>query len=142
MASQAINSNTILHSLLSTSTTEENTSPQYKFIVTSTIIQHAPPKPSATSSSSTSTSTSTAAITTLEATPLEDAKSESTPTTTAPAVSEPAATSAAGSSGGKRGMHSATGAYWNSEKDGMWSFKWDGGERGFDVVVSVVWVGV
>lgn len=42
-------------------------------------------------------------------------------------------------------MHSATGAYWNSEKDGMWSFKWDGkeeGERGFDVVVSVVWVGV
>ena len=49
-------------------------------------------------------------------------------------------------------MHSASGAYWNNEKDGMWSFKWEGsgegegdgkeGGRGFDVVVSVVWVSV
>ena len=48
---------------------------------------------------------------------------------------------------GKRGMHSASGAYWNNERDGMWSCKWDGegpeaGGRGFDVVVSVVWVSV
>lgn len=44
---------------------------------------------------------------------------------------------------GRRGMHSATGAYWNEETDGMWSFKWEGGEgRGMDVVVSVIWVAV
>ena len=43
----------------------------------------------------------------------------------------------------RRGMHSATGAYWNGEKDGMWSFKSEGGEgRGFDVVISVVWISV
>jgi hypothetical protein len=27
--------------------------------------------------------------------------------------------------GGRRGMHSACGAYWNNEKDGMWSFKFE-----------------
>ncbi len=44
---------------------------------------------------------------------------------------------------GKRGMHSASGAYWNNERDGMWSFKWEGaGGREFDVVVSVVWISV
>lgn len=46
----------------------------------------------------------------------------------------------AGAHGGRRGMHSATGAYWNEERDGMWSFKWDGGEeKGMDVVVAVLW---
>lgn len=40
-------------------------------------------------------------------------------------------------------MHSAAGAYWNNEKDGMWSYKYDGGEkRGMDVVVMVMWVGL
>ena len=44
---------------------------------------------------------------------------------------------------GRRGMHSASGAYWNGERDGMWSCKYEGGvERGMDVVVSVMWVGV
>ncbi len=34
---------------------------------------------------------------------------------------------------GKRGMHSASGAYWNSEKDGMWNFKYEKSEsKGFD----------
>ena len=44
----------------------------------------------------------------------------------------------------RRGMHSATGAFWDSQKDGMWSFKYEGGEegRGFDVVVSVVWISI
>lgn len=38
-------------------------------------------------------------------------------------------------------MHSAAGAYWNSEKDGMWSFKYDGGEKkGLDVVINVMWI--
>ena len=44
---------------------------------------------------------------------------------------------------GRRGMHSASGAYWNNERDGMWSFKWEGGEgRGMDIVVSVMWIAV
>jgi len=44
---------------------------------------------------------------------------------------------------GRRGMHSATGAFWNNERDGMWSYKYEGGEsKGFDIVVSVVWIGI
>lgn len=44
---------------------------------------------------------------------------------------------------GRRGMHSASGAYWNNEKDGMWSFKWAGGEaKGMDIVISVMWIAV
>jgi hypothetical protein len=44
---------------------------------------------------------------------------------------------------GRRGMHSASGAYWNNERDGMWSFKYEGGEsKGMDIVVSVMWIGV
>ncbi|KFX95095.1 hypothetical protein O988_05974, partial [Pseudogymnoascus sp. VKM F-3808] len=42
---------------------------------------------------------------------------------------------------GRRGMNSATGAYWNEATDGMWSFKFEGG-RGLDVVISVIWVGL
>jgi hypothetical protein len=42
---------------------------------------------------------------------------------------------------GRRGMHSAAGAYWNNEKDGMWSYKYEGGDvRGMDVVIMVMWV--
>jgi len=38
-------------------------------------------------------------------------------------------------------MHSATGAYWNNETDGMWSWKYEGGEaKGMDVVVSIIWI--
>lgn len=44
---------------------------------------------------------------------------------------------------GRRGMHSASGAYWNNEKDGMWSYKYEGGvDKGMDVVVSVMWIAV
>ena len=44
-----------------------------------------------------------------------------------------------------RGMHAASAALWNSEKDGMWSFRYgaedgEGGKRGFDVVITVVWI--
>jgi hypothetical protein len=44
---------------------------------------------------------------------------------------------------GRRGMHSATQAFWNEQTDGMWSFKYDGGEgKGMDVVISVIWISV
>jgi len=40
-------------------------------------------------------------------------------------------------------MHSATGAYWNNATDGMWSWKYEGGEaKGMDVVVSVIWIAI
>jgi len=46
-----------------------------------------------------------------------------------------------GGAAGKRGMHSASGAYWNSESDGMWNFKYEKSEsKGFDVVISVIWI--
>lgn len=44
---------------------------------------------------------------------------------------------------GRRGMHSASGAYWNNSKDGMWSTKWEGGEdKGMDIVVAIMWIAV
>ncbi|KAI5844119.1 Tctex-1 [Tricharina praecox] len=48
--------------------------------------------------------------------------------------------SAAAGGQGRRGMHSAQGAYWNNETDGMWSFKFD--SKAMDVVISVIWVAV
>ncbi|KAF2652490.1 hypothetical protein K491DRAFT_760352 [Lophiostoma macrostomum CBS 122681] len=47
------------------------------------------------------------------------------------------------STAGRRGMHSAVGAYWNGDKDGTWSFKWEGAEaKGMDIVLSITWIGV
>ncbi|KAK4229440.1 Tctex-1 [Podospora fimiseda] len=43
---------------------------------------------------------------------------------------------------GRRGMHSATGGYWNEKTDGMWSFKYDGEAKGLDVVIMVIWIAV
>jgi dynein light chain Tctex-type 1 len=48
----------------------------------------------------------------------------------------------AGSGGtAKRGMNSAVGAYWNSSKDGMWTYKYDTTDKmGFEVVITVIWI--
>ncbi|KAF1814425.1 putative dynein light chain protein [Eremomyces bilateralis CBS 781.70] len=65
---------------------------------------------------------------------------------TAPLVSETTQEpdqEAAHSKAGRRGMHSAAAAFWNSEKDGMWSTKYEGGEaKGMDVVLTVMWIAV
>ena len=51
--------------------------------------------------------------------------------------------SASGGSGEKRGMFSSVGAYWNQEKDGMWSFKHDAGEKlGLEIVMSIIWISI
>ena len=42
---------------------------------------------------------------------------------------------------GRVGMHCASGAYWNNEKDGMWSWKYNG-VQALDVVISVMWLAV
>ena len=48
-----------------------------------------------------------------------------------------------GGGGDDGGMHFASGAYWNNERDGMWSCEWGGEEgRGFYVVVRVEWISV
>lgn len=40
-------------------------------------------------------------------------------------------------------MHSAVGAYWNNEKDGTYSFKWEAGElKGMDIVVIITWIAI
>ncbi|KAL5120080.1 hypothetical protein ACEQ8H_001905 [Pleosporales sp. CAS-2024a] len=44
---------------------------------------------------------------------------------------------------GRRGMHSAVGAYWNNEKDGTYSYKWEAAlQKGMDVVIAITWVAI
>ncbi|KKA27982.1 hypothetical protein TD95_005332 [Thielaviopsis punctulata] len=44
-------------------------------------------------------------------------------------------------SGARRGMHSATAAFWDDARDGMWSYKYDGGaSKGLDIIIMLVWV--
>ena len=94
--------NSILGALVEETANPSCTSPpqpQFKYVVNSTIIQHA-------AASSTSS---------------EEIKK----------------------AGGRRGMHAASGAYWNNEKDGMWSFKYPGADsKGLDVVIGIIWVWV
>ncbi|KAI4169493.1 MAG: hypothetical protein LQ348_007258, partial [Seirophora lacunosa] len=50
-------------------------------------------------------------------------------------------TSQSAASIGRMGMHSASGAYWNNLKDGMWHWKYTGAdEKGFNVVLSIIWI--
>lgn len=120
--------NSILRSLISESSPAGG-SPSYKYAVNSTIIQHLVPtsalnKPKTPTSSVKSGEAGDEKITT------SDMKTEATSTDGKPHV-------------GRRGMHSATGAYWNEKTDGMWSFKYEGGEsKGLDVVISVIWISI
>lgn len=119
--------NSILKSLISESSPTGGT-PSFKYAVNSTIIQHLVPtsalKSKATQESSGASTSDDAKITT------SDVKTEATGTDGKPHV-------------GRRGMHSATGAYWNEKTDGMWSFKYEGGEsKGLDVVISVIWISI
>ncbi|KAA8652183.1 hypothetical protein EYZ11_000488 [Aspergillus tanneri] len=58
-------------------------------------------------------------------------------------IDKSVAAGGAASNAGKRGMHSASGAFWDVKRDGMWTFKYPGAdERGLDVVVSVTWFAV
>lgn len=41
---------------------------------------------------------------------------------------------------GVRGMHAASGAYWDVSRDGTWSFKYPGAaEKGLDAVLTISW---
>jgi len=114
--------NSILKSVISEATPEGAKAPSYKFSVNSTIVQHLVP------SSSLNKSKGVAAA---EEEPHVSASSDgATNTDGKPHV-------------GRRGMHSAAGAYWNEKTDGMWSFKFDGGEgKGMDVVIMLIWIAI
>ncbi|KAJ5794322.1 Tctex-1 [Penicillium paradoxum] len=58
-------------------------------------------------------------------------------------IDESVAADGALSNAGKRGMHSASGAFWDVNRDGMWTYKYTGAEeRGLDIVVCVTWFAV
>jgi hypothetical protein len=110
----------MLKKVISESTPQGATSPGYKFACNSTIVQHLVP----TSSLNKARGTDAASE------PHISTSTEATATDGKPHV-------------GRRGMHSATGAYWDEKKDGMWSFKYDGGEgKGMDVVIMLIWVAI
>lgn len=120
--------NNILRAVISESTPDKAAAPAYKFAVTSTIVQHLVPTSQLNKAQGTSTSTGTSTTEeSKEATAAEPA-STATATDGKPHV-------------GRRGMHSASGAYWNEETDGMWSYKYEGGDaKGMDVVIMLIWV--
>ncbi|KAI0471335.1 Tctex-1 [Xylaria cf. heliscus] len=117
--------NSILRAVISESTPAGLQTPAFKYVVNSTIVQHLVP---------------TAA--------LNKPKGGSDSKADEPHISTSSDASGATATDGKphvgrRGMHSATQAFWNEKTDGMWSFKYDGGEgKGMDVVVSVIWIGI
>lgn len=115
--------NSILKAVISESTPTGSQGPAHKFIVNSTIVQHLIP-----------------ASLLGKAKGGIESKAEEPHITT----SDGGALSTDGKPHvGRRGMHSATQAFWNEKTDGMWSFKYDGGEgKGMDVVISVIWVAV
>ncbi|KAI9674359.1 MAG: hypothetical protein M1829_003761 [Trizodia sp. TS-e1964] len=119
----------ILQALVSATTTPTH-APQFKFSVNSTIIQHLTPAPAAVAAS----------LRTSSAEPSSAATETTTEDETRPLLP---LTGTAEERVGRRGMHSATGAYWNNERDGMWCFKYEGGvAKGMDVVISLIWVAV
>jgi hypothetical protein len=119
--------NSILKSLISESSPSGG-SPSFKYAVNSTIIQHLVPTSSLNKSKASPPATTDASTESDAKITTSDAKSEAKSTDGKPHV-------------GRRGMHSATGAYWNEKTDGMWSFKYEGGEsKGLDVVISVIWI--
>ncbi|KAK5171340.1 uncharacterized protein LTR77_004484 [Saxophila tyrrhenica] len=110
--------NTIINSILKSIISESSAADtKYKFAVNSTIIQH-----------------------------LSDPRSSGAEAGTQTDADEEAGVTGGQSQErkvGRRGMHSASGAYWNNERDGMWSHKYEGGEgKGMDIVVSIMWIGV
>lgn len=44
---------------------------------------------------------------------------------------------------GRRGMHSAVGAFWNNEKDGTYTYKWEAADsKGMDIVITITWIAI
>jgi Tctex-1 family len=104
--------------------------PSFKYAVNSTIIQHLVPSSVLSKLHTQTVSPEASSEYTDASTTTSGIKTEATSTDGKPHI-------------GRRGMHSATGAYWNEKTDGMWSYKYEGGEsKGLDVVISVIWIGI
>ena len=113
--------NSILRALISESGSAGDAASKYKFAVNSTIIQHLSDTRPEGTEAGTQTDGSAAGIGEDGVSRGDDSMKKV----------------------GRRGMHSASGAYWNNERDGMWSHKYEGGEgKGLDIVVSVLWIAV
>ncbi|KAK8144034.1 hypothetical protein MY1884_003851 [Beauveria asiatica] len=117
--------NSMLKAVISESTPQGAGAPSFKFACNSTIVQHLVPTSSLSKARAGADS--------------KDAQQ--------PHISTSSETTATATDGkphvGRRGMHSATGAYWDEKKDGMWTFKYDGGEgKGMDVVIMLIWVAI
>ncbi|PWW78710.1 hypothetical protein C7212DRAFT_275071 [Tuber magnatum] len=110
----------------------------YKFSVNSTIIQHMAQRNFNHQTASTSTSSPPVATTSQDPATLVSSAAAASAGVGSELTSGRASNENTGV--GRRGMHSACGAYWNNEKDGMWSFKYE--TRGLDVVISVIWIAV
>ncbi|CRK21569.1 Dynein light chain Tctex-type like protein [Verticillium longisporum] len=113
----------VLKAVISESTPSGAAAPSFKFACNSTIVQHLVPTSSLNKSKGTEASSEEPHIST---------STEAAPTATdgKPHV-------------GRRGMHSSTGAFWDEKKDGMWSYKYDGGEgKGMDVVIMLIWIAI
>ncbi|KAM0333221.1 hypothetical protein ACHAQA_001881 [Verticillium albo-atrum] len=112
----------VLKAVISESTPAGAAAPSFKFACNSTVVQHLVPTSSLNKSKGTEASSEEPHISTsTEAPTATDGK---------PHV-------------GRRGMHSSTGAFWDEKKDGMWSYKYDGGEgKGMDVVIMLIWIAI
>ena len=115
--------NSILKALISESTSASESSSKYKFAVNSTIIQHlSDPRSEGTEAGTQTEGKGLFGGTGEDGVSMGDDQEKKV---------------------GRRGMHSASGAYWNNDKDGMWSHKYEGGEsKGMDIVVSILWIAV
>lgn len=113
----------MLKAVISESTPQGSQAPAFKFACNSTIVQHLVP--------TSSLNKPRAGADSKEEQPHISTSSEAaTATDGKPHV-------------GRRGMHSATGAYWDESKDGMCTFKFDVGEgKGMDVVIMLIWVAI
>lgn len=100
--------------------TPQGAAPSYKLAINSTIVQHVVPNSQLNRSTGTSSGAGEEA---------EDGKSATT-------------TEKNKGQAGRRGMHSATGGYWNEKTDGMWSFKYSGEDKGLDVVIMLIWIAI
>lgn len=95
--------------------TPQGAAPSFKLAINSTIVQHVVPN---------SQLNKTAA-----------------PQSSSDGASGAASTERKGQAG-RRGMHSATGGYWNEKTDGMWSYKYNGEDKGLDAVIMLIWIAI
>ena len=123
--------NAIIASLIS-ATTSPTQSPAWKFVVNSVIVQHRHHDHS-TTSTATSKPEGVDPAGNTDSLTADMAATSVTETSSSTELAKH----------GRRGMHAAQGAYWNVEKDGMWSYKYEAAEtKGLDVVIGIVWISI